>query len=144
MTSKYELTQGTKLSVSKTAATEANPANMVWLDLGGTVTEFSYTGGQKSDIEVTTLASTEQEMVNGLPAPSEITFSGNWVIDDEAQKALREAYDNDATHAFKIIFPSGKGYAFMAEVRQNSFSIAKAGVVTASYTLRMKGKLVEI
>ncbi|GAA5104531.1 hypothetical protein GCM10023211_02330 [Orbus sasakiae] len=144
MASKYELTQGTKLSVSKTAATEANSASTVWLDLGGTVTEFSYNGGQKSDIEVTTLASTEQEMTNGLPAPGEITFSGNWVIDDEAQKSLRAAYDNDATHAFKIIFPSGKGYAFMAEVRQNSFSVAKAGVVTASYTLRMKGKLVEI
>ena len=87
MASKYELTQGTKLSVSKAAATEANAATAVWLDLGGTVTEFSYNGGQKSDIEVTTLASTEQEMTNGLPAPGEITLSGNRGIEDEAQKA---------------------------------------------------------
>lgn len=144
MASKYELTQGTKILVSKTAATEANPTTAVWLDLGGSTTEFSYSGGQKADIDVTTLGSTEQEMTNGLPAPGEITFSGNWVIEDDAQKALRAAYDNDAIHAFKITFPSGKGYAFMAEVRQNSFSVANGGVVTASYTLRMKGKLVEI
>ncbi len=29
-----------------------------------------------------------------------------------AQDALREAYDNDTTYAFRVIFPSGKGFKF--------------------------------
>jgi hypothetical protein len=43
--------------------------------------EISYTGGQKSDIDVTTLCSTEQEQTNGLAAPAEMSISvTGWVM----------------------------------------------------------------
>ncbi|MBD1229130.1 phage tail tube protein [Xenorhabdus griffiniae] len=140
MSSKYEKTQGTKVSISAHPATEANPANAVWQAIDCTTKEISYTGGQKSDIEVTTLCSTEQEMTNGLAAPGEITLSGNWSANEVGQNTLRHAYDTDELHAFKVEFPTGNGYAFLAEVRQNSWSVATSGVVTASFTLRLKGK----
>ncbi|ATG18033.1 phage tail protein [Providencia alcalifaciens] len=143
MSSKYEKTQGTKISISKLPATEANPTSAEFLPLACAAKEISYTGGQKSDIDVTTLCSTEQEMTNGLASPGEITISGHW-SPDEGQEALRTAYDNDAIHAFKVEFPSGNGYAFLAEVRQNSWSVATSGVVSASFTLRVKGKPVPI
>ncbi len=31
---------------------------------------------------------------------------------NQAQNALRDAYDNDALYAFKVLFPSGKGFKF--------------------------------
>ncbi|ATA23535.1 phage tail protein [Brenneria goodwinii] len=144
MTSKYEKTQGTQISVSASAATEANPAGATWQGINCSTKEISYTGGQKSDIDVTTLCSEEQEMTNGLAAPAEVTISGNWSKDEEGQETLRTAYDTDALHAVKVVFPSGNGYAFLAEVRQNSWSVSTAGVVTASFTLRLKGKPVPI
>ena len=144
MSSKYEKTQGTKINVSSEPATSANPAGAVWQSINCTTKELSYTGGQKSDIELTTLCSAEQEMTNGLPAPGEMTISGNWSADEEGQSTLRTAYDADTLHAFQVIFPSGNGYAFLAEVRQNSWSLGTAGVVTASFTLRIKGKPVPI
>ncbi|KMJ44138.1 phage tail protein [Xenorhabdus khoisanae] len=140
MSSKYEKAQGTKVSISANAAKEANPQNAVWQHIDCTTKEISYTGGQKSDIEVTTLCSTEQEMTNGLAAPGEITLSGNWSADEPGQDTLRTAYDTDELHAFKVEFPTGNGYAFLAEVRQNSWSVSASGLVTASFTLRLKGK----
>lgn len=44
-----------------------------FLDLSCTIKEIQFTGGQKQDIDVTTLCSTEQENINGLPSPSEIS-----------------------------------------------------------------------
>ncbi|WP_426817927.1 phage tail tube protein [Winslowiella sp. 2C04] len=143
MSSKYEKTQGTQINVSADPATQANPSGATWQSIKCSTKEISYTGGQKSDIETTTLCSTEQEMTNGLAAPGEMTISGNWAV-DEGQDTLRTAYDSDAQHAFQVIFPSGNGYAFLAEVRQNSWGAGTAGVVTASFTLRVKGKPVPI
>lgn len=140
MSSKFEKTQGTKLSVTKEAATEVNPASAVWLEGNCATKEISFTGGQKSDIDVTSLCSTEQEMVNGLAAPAEVSLSRNWAATDPVLEVLEEAYNSDSLHAFKVTFPSGNGYAFLAEVRQNSWAVATAGVVSASYTLRLKGK----
>ena len=140
MSSKFEKTQGTKLSVSQEPAEEINPQDATWIEGSCATKEISYTGGQKSDIDVTSLCSTEQEMVNGLAAPAELTLSRNWAAEDPILEILEDAYNSDERHAVKVIFPSGNGYTFLAEVRQNSWSAATAGVVTASYTLRLKGK----
>lgn len=143
MASKYELSQGTQISVTEEPADTTNPAAATWIDFNCTMGEISYTGGQKSDIEVTTLCSIEQEMTNGLAAPAEITLSGNWVIDDEGQKVMRQAYKDDTIHAFRIVFPSGKGYVFLAEVRQVSFTVSTSAVISGSFTLRLKGDIEE-
>ena len=116
MSSKYEKTQGTKINISENPATEPNPTGATWQSINCSTKELSYTGGQKSDIDTTTLCSTEQEMTNGLAAPGEMTVSGNWSADEEGQNTLRTAYDTDTLHAFQVIFPSGNGYAFLAEV----------------------------
>ncbi|HEM8208468.1 TPA: phage tail protein [Providencia stuartii] len=136
---KYEKTQGTKISVSRLAATDITAVETDSVSIDCSTKEISYTGGQKADIDVTTLCSTEQETINGLPAQAEVTISGNWTP-DEGQEVLRQAYDDDTVHAFKVVFPSGNGYVFLAEVRQNSWSVSTGGVVSASFTLRLKGK----
>lgn len=100
---------------------------------------MQFTAGQKQDIDVTTLCSVEQENINGLGAASEISMSGNFYL-NAAQNALRSAYDNDTTYGFKVIFPSGNGFTFMAEVRQHTWSAGTNGVVAATFSLRLKGK----
>lgn len=144
MTSKYEKTQGTVISVSAGEVSEANPVGITWLAASCSVKELSYTGGQKSDIELTTLCSEEQEMTNGLKAPSEMMIGKNWSGYDEAQESLMDAYDDDSKRAIRVVFPSGNGFAYLAEVRQNSWSAAASGIVSASYALRIIGKPVRI
>jgi hypothetical protein len=121
MTSKYEKTKG-KIGISNAPVTEADfaaagfpTAGVTFLEAECGTKEISYTGGQKSDIDVTTLCSTEQEHTNGLAAPAEMSISRNWVGDEEAQLALQTAYENDELRALKVVFPPGM--AFMCWLR---------------------------
>ena len=92
----------------------------------------------ENDIDVTALCSDETENINGLPAPSEMSLSGNFYR-NLAQDALRAAYDNDGVYGFKVIFPSGNGFLMRAEVRQHRI-LKPTGVVAATFSLRLKGK----
>jgi 5'-3' exonuclease len=49
-----------------------------WFNLSCTIKQASFTAGQKNDIDVTVLCSDETENINGLPAPSEMSLSGNF------------------------------------------------------------------
>lgn len=147
MTSKFEKTKGTKIGVSSAPVTEEDfkssgfPAvGVTFNDAECATKEISYTGGQKSDIDTTTLCSEEQEQTNGLAAPSEMTLNRNWVGDEAAQLALQTAYENDELRALKVVFPSGNGFYLLVEVRQSSWSAATSAVVGATYSLRVKGK----
>ncbi|HHH0965686.1 TPA: phage tail protein, partial [Yersinia enterocolitica] len=58
MTSIYEKTQGTKIYVSAGVTTQPLPTgSVVWLSAACATKEISFTGGQKADIDVTTLCS---------------------------------------------------------------------------------------
>ncbi|WP_272670928.1 phage tail tube protein [Providencia sp. PROV147] len=144
MTAKYEKSQGTKISISALPAEEVNPTSVTFIALSCSFKEISFTGGQKADIDVTAFCSEEQEMINGLPSPAEITINANFSADDEGQEVVRKAYDEDTKHSFKVVFPSGNGFAFLAEVRQHTWSAQTNGVVAATFTLRLKGKTVPI
>jgi len=139
MSSLYEKSQNTKILITEVPATKDTLKTAKFLDLSCTLKEVQFTGGQKQDIDTTTFCSEEQENTNGLPAPSEISMSGNFYR-NPAQDALRTAYDNDTTYGFQVIFPSGKGYKFLAEVRQHTWSSGTNGVVAATFSLRLKGK----
>jgi len=146
MTSKYEKTQGMTIGVSSApvSADEFNasgfPNGITFLDAQCATKEVTYTGGQKSDIDVTTLCSTEQEQTNGLAAPAEMALTRNWVGDEEARQALQQAYDNDELRVLKVVFPSGNGYYALIEVRQSSWSAGTSAVVSSTYSLRVRGK----
>jgi hypothetical protein len=109
----------TQVLITDVPVTAAALAVASYLNLSCTIKQASFTAGQKQDIDVTVLCSDEQENVNGLPASSEMSLSGNFYR-NPAQDALRDAYDNDTVYGFKIIFPSGNGYMFRAEVRQHT------------------------
>ncbi|WBU47582.1 phage tail protein [Kosakonia pseudosacchari] len=147
MTSKYEVTKGMQVGISDAPVTEDDfkssgfpGAGVNFLVAECATKELSYTGGQKADIDVTTLCSLEQEQTNGLAAPAEMTLNRNWVGDEEARLALQTAYENDELRALKIVFPSGNGFYVLVEVRQSSWSVATSAVVGATYSLRVRGK----
>lgn len=147
MTSKYEVTKGMTFAVSDAPVTPEDfdaagfpSASVNWLEAACATKEITYTGGQKGDIDVTTLCSTEQEQTNGLAAPAEMSISRNWVGDEEAQMALQTAYDNDELRALRVLFPSGNGYYVLVEVRQSSWGATTSSVVSATYSLRVRGK----
>ncbi|XYQ56821.1 immunoglobulin domain-containing protein [Pectobacterium carotovorum] len=139
MSALYEKSQKTVIKISSAPTTLEGIESATFLDLSCTIKEIQFTGGQKNDIDVTTLCSDEMENINGLPAPSEISLSGNFYR-NAAQDALRDAYDNDTRYAFQVIFPSGNGFQFLAEVRQHTWSSGTNGVVAATFSLRLKGK----
>ncbi|MEJ8326030.1 phage tail protein [Kosakonia sacchari] len=147
MTSKYETTKGTQVGISDAPVTAEDFQSSGFPGVGVTflvaecaTKEISYTGGQKGDIDVTTLCSLEQEQTNGLAAPAEMSISRNWVGDEAAQLALQTAYENDELRALRVIFPSGNGFYILVEVRQSSWSAATSAVVGATYSLRVRGK----
>ncbi|HBQ6202357.1 phage tail protein [Klebsiella pneumoniae] len=143
MSALFERAQKTKIMITSVPVTADEMASATWLELSCTIKQASFTAGQKNDIDVTTLCSDETENINGLPAPSEMSLSGNFYR-NPAQDALRAAYDNDGIHGFKVIFPSGNGSQFRAEVRQHTWDSQTNGVVAATFSLRLKGKAVNI
>lgn len=151
MTSKYEVTKGMTIAVTDAPVSAddfTSPsfpgAGITWLEAACATKEITFTGGQKGDIDVTTLCSTEQEQTNGLAAPAEMSVTRNWVGDEEAQLALQTAYDNDELRALRVKFASGNGYYILVEVRQSSWSAATSAVVGATYSLRVRGKPIPI
>ncbi len=143
MSALFEKSQGTQILVSSLPATKDTMLTAIYLALQCALKQASFTAGQKQDIDVTTLCSEEQENINGLASASEVSLSGNF-FRNAAQDVLRTAYDTDGVYAFKIIFPSGNGYNFLAEVRQHTWDTQTNGVVAATFSLRLKGKPVEI
>ncbi|MCK6678248.1 immunoglobulin domain-containing protein [Enterobacter asburiae] len=143
MSALFERAQKTQVLITDVPVTAAALAVASYLNLSCTIKQASFTAGQKQDIDVTVLCSDEQENVNGLPASSEMSLSGNFYR-NPAQDALRDAYDNDTVYGFKIIFPSGNGYMFRAEVRQHTWDSQTNGVVAATFSLRLKGKPIPI
>lgn len=153
MPSIYEKTQGTVIQITKLPFDDTADkilingkidTTLIWADGSCATNEISYQGGQKTDIDVTSLCSTQQEVTNGLAAPAELTLTRNWAENDPMLAELEEAYDLDQMRAFQVIFPSGNGFVFTAEVRQNSWSVATAGKVSASYTLRLRGNPIRV
>lgn len=129
--------------ITSVPVTAAELDTATWLNLSCTIKQASFTAGQKNDIDVTTLCSDETENINGLPVPSEMSLSGNFYR-NPAQDALREAYDNDGVYGFKVIFPSGNGFLMRSEVRQHTQDSQTNGVVAATFSLRLKGKVSNI
>ena len=139
MSALFERAQKTQVLITDVPVTIADLISATFLNLSCTIKQASFTAGQKQDIDVTTLCSDEQENINGLAAASEMSLSGNF-FRNPAQDTLRTAYDTDAVYGFKIIFPSGNGFIFRAEVRQHTWDSQTNGVVAATFSLRLKGK----
>ncbi|MEJ4043474.1 immunoglobulin domain-containing protein [Erwinia sp. SLM-02] len=143
MSAVFERAQKTVVMITSAPVTVEGLAAATWLNLSCTLKQASFTAGQKNDIDVTVLCSDETENINGLPAPAEMSLSGNFSR-NPGQDALRDAYDNDGVYGFKVVFPSGNGFLMRAEVRQHTWDSQANSVIAATFSLRLKGKPTKI
>ncbi|OHY63787.1 phage tail protein [Pluralibacter gergoviae] len=139
MSALFERAQKTVVMITAVPVSAEELETATFLNLSCTIKQVSFTAGQKNDVDVTSLCSDETENINGLPSPSEMSLSGNFYR-NPAQDSLRAAYDNDGVYGFKVIFPSGNGFIFRAEVRQHTWDAQTNSVVAATFSLRLKGK----
>ncbi len=65
-------------------------------------------------------------------------MSGNFYL-NQAQNALRDAYDNDTVYAFKVQFPSGKGFKIPGGSASAHWSSGTNGVVAATFFTSPEG-----
>ncbi|WP_422101910.1 hypothetical protein [Vreelandella sp.] len=139
---KYQLTAGTIVWVSEKAVDDitAMVPEEEQNKISTTSKEISYTGGQKSDLDVTVLESDEQEMENGLRGMGELTINGNWKPEDAGQDSLRAADADDSLRLMAIKFKSGNGVKLLVQVRQDSWNVAQNGVASGTFNLRVIGK----
>ncbi|AKJ41553.1 phage tail tube protein [Pragia fontium] len=145
MASKFEKSQGTKVNISKLPVSvlgETTDADFVGLSCS--VKSVSLNRGEKTDIDITTLCSTEQESTPGLPAPGELTLDSNFSGDDLGQKTLEDSYNNSTVHEYKVELPSGHGWRFLGEVRTAPIEIGSNAVATSNYTVRIRGSIQRI
>ena len=107
-----------------------------------TVTDYSMTAPEGEEIDVSTLCSVTKETINGLPAEATVSMNVNFVIGNPGQQLLRASYDSGDNYAFQIIYEDGSRVDFIARVTNYEFKGAKNGVVTGSFSFKVKGKFV--
>jgi predicted secreted protein len=107
-----------------------------------TVTDYSMTAPEGEEIDVSTLASVTKETISGLPAEATVSMNANFVIGNAGQKILRKSYDTGENYAFQIKYEDGSSIDWIARVNSYEFKGEKNGVVTGSFSFKVKGKFI--
>jgi hypothetical protein len=103
--------------------------------------DFSITGGQASEIDVTTLCSEGIETLLGLQDFGEASMNLNYIPNDPAIKEVLAAADDSLPRWIKVVYPAGLGVElFKALVKQVSRSIGVNQAMQGSVTWRLTGK----
>ena len=106
---------------------------------------FSQTGGQAAEIDVTTLCSVAVEKRIGLQDFGEASMTINYVPGDPALIEIKKAAADGYPRWFKIVFPAGADtMVFQAFVRQVSFSVGVNEAIQGTVSLRLTGAIVEL
>lgn len=108
------------------------------------LTNYSRTGGTSPEISRTTICSTAQEYVLGLPDYGTTTIDYNFAPQTTIQQALDDFYRSGLVTAVKIVLPDSGGTRIqLGFVQQTSESAGVGGLWTASMTLRNTGPSVD-
>lgn len=140
--SEYTKTRDIGVFISKEPSTEFITATTPKLSLECTVTDYSMTAPEGEEIDVSTLASRNKETINGLPAEATVSMNANFVIGNEGQKAMRNSYETGDNYAFRIQHEDGSSVDWIARVTSFEFKGAKNGILTGSFSFKVKGSFV--
>jgi hypothetical protein len=123
---------------------------------GGTVLEAAFSnfceltgynrqGGASAEIDVTTICSTGQEFLLGLPDFGTTQIDYNFAPEVGVQQAIEAAYRSGELIAVRVTLPNGGGERIqMGYVQQTSETASVGGVWTASMTIRNTGAPVDV
>lgn len=137
--SEYTRTRDIGVFISKDPSTKFITDMMVKVGLEGTVTDLSMTAPEGEEIDVSTLASKNKETINGLPAEATVSINVNFVVGNAGQKILRKSYNTGDNHAFQILYEDGSSVDWIARVTSYEFKSPKNGIVTGSFSFKVKG-----
>ena len=140
--SEYTKTRDIGVFISKDPSTKFITDTTPKLSLECTVTDYSMTSPEGEEIDVSTLSSRTKETISGLPAEPTVSMNVNFVIANEGQKALRESYESGNNYAFKIQHQDGSSVDWIARVTSFEFKGAKNGILTGSFSFKVKGAFV--
>lgn len=138
--SEYTKTRDIGVFISKDPSLKFITAAMAKVGLEGSVTDCSMTAPEGEEIDVSTLASITKETISGLPAEATVSMNVNFVVGNAGQKILRKSYDTGDNHAFQIKYEDGSSLDWIARVTSYEFKVAKNGIVTGSFSFKVKGK----
>lgn len=148
MASEVVLVQGTTFKISSgevtslaTASGSPAPA-MATLDC--IAREITVTGGQATEIDVTTICSTAKEFRLGLQDAGSMSITGHWVQGHAAHTVIREAAADKLSRLIEVTFSDGSIFRALAFVSQRSWSAGVDGVVTATFNFRLTGTTEEV
>lgn len=106
------------------------------------IRDFSITGGQSAEIDVTTMCSTAKEYLIGLQDFGEATANVNFVPGDPAFEEIMAAHADGQARWFKLVLPAGRGVlVFQAFVRQVNVSFGVDQAIQGSVSLRLSGPI---
>ena len=138
--SEYTKTRDIGVFVSNAPSLKFITSATVKVGLEGTVTDYSMTAPEGEEIDVSTLASKNKETINGLPAEATVSMNVNFVLGNTGQKILRKSYETGDNYPFQIKYEDGSSIDWIARVTSYEFKGAKNGIVTGSFSFKVKGK----
>jgi hypothetical protein len=104
------------------------------------LTNYNRTGGTSPEIPTTTICSTSQEYVLGLPDYGTTQIDFNFAPLTTVQQAIQSFYESGAVMGVKIVLPdSGGTLVQLGFIQQTNESAGVGGLWTATMTIRNTG-----
>lgn len=109
------------------------------------LTSYSRTGGTSPEIDSTSLCSTAQEFVTGLPDFGSVQLDYKFAPRTGVQSAIEAAYRSGDTIAVQVELPNDGGlFVLLGTITQTSEQVSNGGIWTGSATFRITGPRVDI
>jgi hypothetical protein len=143
MASQAILVQGTTIQLTSNTQTAIPFTAPTYVTLDCIGRELQIQGGTSPEIDTTSFCSTAKEFLLGLPDAGTMTIQGFWKQGHAAHTVIRVAAQDKLTRGLFITFPDFSTIRVLFSVQQRSMSMAVDGVVSASYTFRLTGEMVE-
>lgn len=119
------------------------PGSDTFTDIGN-VRSFTGPNGEKTDVDVTDLASTAREFLGGLPDNGEVSFQG-WHNESEATQTTLWGDYNDATDShvrnYQITFSDGTVLDFKGYVKALAHNADPDGGVELNGSVRVTSSI---
>ncbi len=109
------------------------------------LTSYNRTGGTSPQIDTTSLCSTAQEFVSGLPDFGTVQLDYKFAPLTAIQSAMQAAYESGETIAIQVELPNNGGLmVLLGTVTQTSEQAANGGIWTGSASFRITGRRVDV
>lgn len=135
------LSAGTKVELSKTAATSLTPPVSTWDDISCALTGISTESSEREQIETTSLCETyAKTYVDGLKDADTASSDAFFSPKSPEGKALTLASQSTATYVLRVTFTDGSTWESLARVQPFGFSASVGDTVKTTINFKLVGQ----